>query len=70
MYARQERIEEELRYAKQIMEVLKAEIFGVTNKAVEETAQEIMDYLNMRCWMIDPKNNVETVEAATGGFCL
>lgn len=47
MYARQERIEEELRYAKQIIGVLKAKIFDVTNKAVEETAQEIMDYLNI-----------------------
>lgn len=47
MYARQERIEEELGYAKKIMEELKAKIFDVTNKAVEETAQEIMDYLNL-----------------------
>jgi len=26
---------------------LNAKIFDVTNKAVEETAQEIMDYLNI-----------------------
>ena len=38
---------EELGYAKKIMEELKAKIFDVTNKAVEETAQEIMDYLNL-----------------------
>jgi len=47
MYARQERIETELGYAKKIMQELKAKIFDVTNKAVEETAQEIMDYLNL-----------------------
>jgi len=47
MYAKQERIEEELRYAREIIEALKAKIFDVTNKAVEETAQEIMDYLNI-----------------------
>ncbi len=44
-YAQWERVEEELQYAKGIMRKIGCRILNVTNRAIEETAQEILDYL-------------------------
>lgn len=44
-YAQWERVEEELQFAKNIMRRIGCRILNVTNRAIEETAQEILDYL-------------------------
>lgn len=44
-YAQGERVEEELNFAKSIMRRVGCRIFDVTNRAIEETAQEILDYV-------------------------
>ena len=44
-YAQWERVEEELNFAKSIMRRVGCRIFDVTNRAIEETAQEILDYV-------------------------
>jgi hypothetical protein len=44
-YAQWERVEEELKFAKDIMRKIGCRILNVTNRAIEETAQEILDYL-------------------------
>ena len=45
MYARADRIEQELKYADQIMAELKCAVIDVSNKAVEETASIILNLL-------------------------
>jgi len=44
-YAQWERIEDELKYARKIMRTVGCRVMDVTNRAIEETAQEILDYL-------------------------
>lgn len=44
-YANMERIFEELEYAQKIMKELKCKVIDTTDKAVEETASIIMDYI-------------------------
>ncbi|MCF7935389.1 MAG: kinase/pyrophosphorylase [Synergistales bacterium] len=44
-YAQWERIEEELRYAKNIFRRIGCPVLNVTNRATEETAQEIIDVI-------------------------
>lgn len=44
-YAQMERVMDELGYAKKIMARTGCRIFDVTNRAIEETAQEILDYI-------------------------
>ncbi|MDY3867871.1 MAG: pyruvate, water dikinase regulatory protein [Pyramidobacter sp.] len=44
-YAQMTRVEEELAYAKNIMKRLNARVVDVTGRALEETAQEVLDYL-------------------------
>lgn len=44
-YAREHRVDAELEYAKNIMHRLNARIIDVTGRALEETAQEVLDYL-------------------------
>ncbi|HQO83144.1 MAG TPA: pyruvate, water dikinase regulatory protein [Synergistales bacterium] len=44
-YAQWERVEEELQFAKNIMRKIGCRVLNVTNRAIEETAQEILDYL-------------------------
>ncbi|MCX7828920.1 MAG: kinase/pyrophosphorylase [Thermanaerothrix sp.] len=44
-YAQWERVEEELGFAKSIMKRIGCRVFDVTNRAIEETAQEILDYI-------------------------
>ncbi|NLJ57487.1 MAG: kinase/pyrophosphorylase [Tissierellia bacterium] len=44
-YAKMERIIEELEYADQVMKRLKCKVIDTTNKAVEETASIILDYI-------------------------
>ncbi|MFP4481671.1 MAG: pyruvate, water dikinase regulatory protein [Thermovirgaceae bacterium] len=44
-YAQWERVEEELQYARNLMRKIGCRVMNVTNRAIEETAQEILDYL-------------------------
>jgi hypothetical protein len=44
-YAQWERVEEELAFARSIFRKTGCRTFDVTNRAIEETAQEILDYL-------------------------
>jgi len=44
-YANLERIYEELSYAEEIMKKLNCMVIDTTNKAVEETASIILDYI-------------------------
>lgn len=44
-YAQWERVEEELQYARNLMRKIGCRVLNVTNRAIEETAQEILDYL-------------------------
>jgi len=44
-YAQWERVEEELQFARNIMRRIGCRVLNVTNRAIEETAQEILDYL-------------------------
>jgi regulator of PEP synthase PpsR (kinase-PPPase family) len=44
-YAQWERVEEELQFARSVMRRVGCRIFDVTNRAIEETAQEILDCL-------------------------
>ncbi len=44
-YARDDRVQEELNYARMIMDRLQAKQVDVTERALEETAQEILEYL-------------------------
>ncbi|PIE54249.1 MAG: phosphoenolpyruvate synthase regulatory protein [Dethiosulfovibrio peptidovorans] len=44
-YAQKDRVENELRYARSIMSRVGATVFDVTGRAIEETAQEILDLL-------------------------
>ncbi len=44
-YAQQQRVELELAYAQGIMKKLGAKVVDVTGRALEETAQEVLDYL-------------------------
>jgi regulator of PEP synthase PpsR (kinase-PPPase family) len=44
-YVQWERVEEELSYARSVFNKLRCKSFNVTNRAIEETAQEILDYL-------------------------
>ena len=45
-YAQQGRVSEELSYALGIMKSMKVKIIDVTGRALEETAQEVLDYLH------------------------
>lgn len=45
-YAKMERIFEELEYAQKIMKELKCKVIDTTDKAVEETASIILDYIS------------------------
>jgi regulator of PEP synthase PpsR (kinase-PPPase family) len=47
-YATRERVERELRAATDYLKSLGARIYDVTDRAVEETAQEILDFLRAR----------------------
>ena len=44
-YAQWERVEEELSFARKVMRRIGCKMLDVTNRAIEETAQEILDYL-------------------------
>ena len=44
-YANMERIFEELDFSEKVMKTLKCKIIDTTNKAVEETASIILDYI-------------------------
>ncbi len=44
-YAQMERVTDELSYARRIMARTGCRIFDVTDRAIEETAQEILDYI-------------------------
>ena len=44
-YAQWERVEEELSFARSVFRKAGCRTFDVTNRAIEETAQEILDYL-------------------------
>ncbi len=44
-YVQWERVEEELAYARSVFNKLRCKPFNVTNRAIEETAQEILDHL-------------------------
>ncbi len=44
-YAQWERVEEELRFAKDIFRRVGCRTYDVTNRAIEETAQEVLDFL-------------------------
>lgn len=44
-YAQWDRVDEELQFGKNIMRKVGCRILNVTNRAIEETAQEILDYL-------------------------
>jgi hypothetical protein len=47
-YANRERIERELQTAREYLQSLGARIYDVTDRAVEETAQEILDFLRTK----------------------
>lgn len=44
-YAQWERVEEEIQFARNIMRKIGCRVLNVTNRAIEETAQEILDFL-------------------------
>ncbi|MCF4150596.1 kinase/pyrophosphorylase [Dethiosulfovibrio sp. F2B] len=44
-YAQRERVEKELVYARSIMNRVDATVFDVTGRAIEETAQEVLDFI-------------------------
>jgi regulator of PEP synthase PpsR (kinase-PPPase family) len=46
-YARLEQVEKELNYARDIMKRVGCRVFDVTDKAIEETAQEVITYLKL-----------------------
>lgn len=45
-YAQWERVREEIDFAKSVMEKVGCRVYDVTNRAIEETAQEILDRLH------------------------
>ncbi|MOA17570.1 putative pyruvate, phosphate dikinase regulatory protein [compost metagenome] len=45
-YARSERIREELEYAEAVMKALDCPVIDVTNRAIEETAGIIIEWMN------------------------
>ncbi|MGI6076115.1 MAG: pyruvate, water dikinase regulatory protein [Pyramidobacter sp.] len=47
-YAQEERVNEELSYARSIMNSLKVKVIDVTGRALEETAQEVLNYLHVK----------------------
>ena len=47
-YAQEARVNEELSYARGIMNSLKVKVIDVTGRALEETAQEVLNYLHVR----------------------
>ena len=47
-YASEERILEELDYAEKVMKRIGCPIVDVSEKAIEETAENILDILNLR----------------------
>jgi hypothetical protein len=46
-YAQPERLDKELDYALKIMRRVGCKVFDVTNRAIEEVAQEVLDYLRV-----------------------
>ena len=46
-YARTDKVEEEISYARNIMKEIGCKVFDVTDKAIEETAQEVITYLHL-----------------------
>ncbi|MBN1333313.1 MAG: kinase/pyrophosphorylase [Synergistales bacterium] len=46
-YAKIDKVEDEIGYAKKIMKQVGCKIFDVTDKAIEETAQEVITYLHL-----------------------
>ena len=54
-YANVERISRELEYAKEIMRKLRCPVIDVSNKAIEETANKILEIVQKNC-----KNNKES----------
>jgi hypothetical protein len=44
-YAQRDRVEKELVYARSVMNRVDATVFDVTGRAIEETAQEVLDFI-------------------------
>lgn len=57
-YVKLERVMEELQYAEEVMKQLGVPIIDVTSKAIEETAQEVISYLERRGLLDERKADI------------